>query len=66
MPGNITRSGRLSAVMAASGCSTKPDGVSPILPPLALKGHRDSPPSTTAAIKPGKANNPPPSLLGPE
>ena len=46
--------------------STKPDGVSPILPPLALKGHRDSPPSTTAAIKPGKANNPPPSLLGPE
>jgi hypothetical protein len=46
--------------------SAKPDGVSPILPPLALKGHRDSPPTTTAPIKPGKANNPPPSTLGPE
>jgi hypothetical protein len=41
--------------------STKPDGVSPILPPLALKGHRESPPQTTAPLKPGRSPaNPPP------
>jgi hypothetical protein len=41
--------------------SAKPDGVSPILPPLALKGHRESPPQTTAPLKPGRAPvNPPP------
>ena len=41
--------------------SAKPDGVSPILPPLVLKGHRESAPQTTAPLRPGRAPvNPPP------
>jgi hypothetical protein len=32
--------------------SAKPDGVGPILAPLSLKGHRDSPPTTTRPLKP--------------
>src|SRR5690349_21984125 len=31
--------------------SPKPEGVGPILAPLTLKGHRDSPPTTTAPLK---------------
>ena len=43
--------------------SPKPEGVGPIIPPVALKGHRDSPPSTTAPIKAGRAPvNPPPPI----
>ena len=32
--------------------SPKPEGVGPILAPLSLKGHRDSPPTTTAPLTP--------------
>ena len=46
--------------------SAKPEGTGQLLAPLSLKGHRDSPATTTAPIKPNTANNPPPSLLGPE
>jgi hypothetical protein len=46
---------------SAPRLSPRPEGVSPILPPLPLKGHRDLPPSTTAPLKPGRAPvNPPP------
>ncbi len=47
---------------SAPRLSPKPVGVSPILPPLALKGHTESPPSTTAPIKAGRSpvNAPPP------
>ena len=46
--------------------TAKPEGTGPILAPLSLKGHRESPPSTTSPLKPGKSPNPPPALLGPE
>ncbi len=46
---------------SAPRLSPKPVGVSPILPPLALKGHTESPPSTTGPLKPGRSPvNPPP------
>ena len=45
---------------SAPRLSPKPTGVSPILPPLALKGHTESPPSTTAPLKRvGSPINPP-------
>ena len=45
---------------SAPRLSPRPEGVSPILPPLKLKGHRDSPPQTTAPLKAGRAPvNPP-------
>src|SRR4051794_6185442 len=39
--------------------SPKPDGVGPILAPLSLKGHRDSPPKTTDPLKPDRRLPPP-------
>jgi hypothetical protein len=34
--------------------SPKPEGVGPILAPLTLKGHRDSPPTTARPLKPDR------------
>lgn len=39
--------------------SPKPEGVGPILAPLSLKGHRDSPPSTAKPLKPERRLPPP-------
>jgi hypothetical protein len=46
-----SRAPRLSAPLPQAG---------PILPPLTLKGHRDSPPQTTQPLKPEHAHGTPP------
>jgi hypothetical protein len=38
--------------------AAKPDRAGPIIEPLSLRGHRDSPPSTTQPLKPGRVVKP--------
>jgi hypothetical protein len=40
--------------------SPRPEQAGPIIPPLTLKGHTESPPTTTKPLQPARANGTPP------